>query len=52
MCTALGCIDIIDKAVCALCVGIIVLHGNFNIHIVLLALKIEHIRINRRLTLI
>ncbi len=47
--TAFRRIDIIDKTIGALRVGIVVLHGDLDINVVLLALKIEHILIQRRL---
>ena len=47
MSSALRRIDIIDKAVGALRVGIIVLHGNFHIDIVFASLKIHDLIVKR-----
>ena len=46
------CIDIVDKCIDILRVGIIVLHGHFHIHPVLGSFTVDHILIERFLSLV
>jgi len=45
--SALGCIDIIYKAVDILRIGIVVLHGNFHINTILGALTVKYLIVKR-----